>query len=396
MERTALIAEIAAEAAEWRREMHRHPQTMYEETFASSLVQEKLAAWGIAHEAAFAKTGVVATIDGEGDGPVIAFRADMDALDIAEETGLPWASIYPGKMHACGHDGHTATLLALGKYLNQTRNFKGKVRLVFQPAEEGGRGAVRMMQDGLMEKYPFDAIYGWHNFPYAPVGVFSICPGYMMAAADFFDVTLSGRGGHAANPHWCDDVIVAASHLVTAWQTLASRVVDPLESVVVSVTTFQAGTGAVNVLPAKAALRGTVRTFKPELRDQMEEKMRTMTEACAAMFGVTAEFAYSRVIDATFNHEESVGVCRESVARLYGEENMKVQTPVMGGEDFGSFLEKKPGAFVFLGQAEADCGSVHSQGLHTSRFDFNDRVIPIAVEYFAELAETAVLNGSKR
>ncbi|MES2393581.1 MAG: amidohydrolase [Acidobacteriota bacterium] len=388
MGRRGLIAEIAAEAVEWRREMHRHPQTMYEETFASGLVQEKLKAWGIAHEAGFATTGVVATIEGSGDGPVIAFRADMDALDITEETGLPWASVNPGKMHACGHDGHTATLLALAKYLKETRRFKGKVRLVFQPAEEGGRGAVTMMKDGLLEKYPFDEIYGWHNYPYAPLGDFSICPGYMMAASDSFEVRVTGRGGHAANPHWCDDVIVAASHLVTALQTLVSRVVDPLESAVVSVTTFQAGTGAVNVLPAKVLMRGTVRTFKPELRDMMESKVKGMVEHCAAMFGVKMEIDYWRVIDATFNHAEGTGYSRETVGRLFGAEKMKVQVPVMGGEDFGSFLEKAAGAFVFLGQGEADRDSVHNQGLHTSRYDFNDAVIPMAVEYFAELAET--------
>jgi amidohydrolase len=384
--RRAVIAEIAAEAVEWRRAMHRHPQTMYEETFASGLVQETLAGWGIAHEAGFATTGVVATIDGQGEGPVIAFRADMDALPITEETGLPWASEIPGKMHACGHDGHTATLLALAKYLQQTRKFKGKVRLVFQPAEEGGRGAVTMMRDGLLERYPFAEIYGWHNMPYAPLGEFSVCPGYMMAASDSFEVRLSGRGGHAANPHWCDDVIVAGAQLVGAVQTLASRVVDPLESVVVSVTMFQAGTGAVNVLPAKAVLRGTVRTFKPELRDLMEQRLRGMVEACAAMFGVQTEMDYARVIDATFNHAEGVEFCRAAVGRLFGPERMQVQTPVMGGEDFGSFLEKTAGAFVFVGQADGE--SVHNQGLHTSRYDFNDAVIATAVEYFAELAET--------
>jgi hippurate hydrolase len=363
---------------------------MYEETFASGLVVERLTAWGIPHETGFAGTGVVATIDGQSPevGPVIAFRADMDALDIAEETGLPWSSVYPGKMHACGHDGHTATLLALAKYLHETRRFQGKVRLVFQPAEEGGRGAVRMMEDGLLEKYPFDEIYGWHNYPYAPLGEFSICPGYMMAAADFFEVTLSGKGGHAAMPQVCTDVIVAGSQLVSALQSLVSREMDPQDAVVLSVTTFQAGTGACNVLPASMMLNGTVRTFKPELRDRMETRMREMVQHFAEVFRLQHTFVYKRLIDATFNHAESVEYCRESVAKLYGEDKLKTQQPVTGGEDFGSFLEQRPGAFMFVGQGEGDRASVHSQGLHTSRFDFNDAVIPLAVEYFADLAET--------
>jgi len=389
-ERRARIRTIADEAVVWRREMHRHPQTMYEETFASGLVVERLREWGIPHETGFAGTGVVATIDGQSPevGPVIAFRADMDALDIVEETGLPWSSVYPGKMHACGHDGHTATLLALGKYLNETRQFQGRVRLVFQPAEEGGRGAHRMMEDGLLEKYPFDEIYGWHNYPYAPLGQFSICSGYMLAAADFFEVTLAGKGGHAAMPQVCTDVIVAGSQMVSALQSLVSREMDPQDAVVLSVTTFQAGTGACNVLPASAMFNGTVRTFKPELRDHMEARMREMVRHVAEMFRLQHTFVYKRLIDATFNHAESVAYCRESVAKLYGEDKLKTQQPVTGGEDFGSFLEQRKGAFMFVGQGEGDRSSAHSQGLHTSRFDFNDDVIPLAVEYFAELAET--------
>ena len=388
-ERRGVIEGIAKEAAEWRREMHRHPQTKYEETFASALVKEKLTEWGIAHEGGFAGTGVVGTIEGEdaADGPVIAFRADMDALDIHEESGVPWASTYPGKMHACGHDGHTATLLAFAKYMQETKKFRGKVRLIFQPAEEGGRGAERMMEDGLLERYPFDEVYGWHNIPSIAKGVFATCAGPMMAAADFFDISLSGRGGHAAHPHVCDDVIVAASYLVTALQTLVSREVDPLEAAVLSVTSLIAGTGTVNVLPAKAELRGTVRTFKLEVRDRMEARMKTMVEQCAVMFGVKAEMSFARVIDATCNHEANVGYCRESAARLFGEERVTVQVPVMYGEDFGSFLDKKPGVFMFVGQGVEDAEAVHSQGVHTSRYDFNDEVIATVVEYFAEMAE---------
>jgi hippurate hydrolase len=389
-ERKAIIAQIADEATAWRRELHRHPQTMYEETFASGFVAGKLAEWGIAHEVGVAKTGVVATIHGRGvsGAPVIAFRADIDALDIPEETGLPWQSIYPGKMHACGHDGHTATVLALGKYLQQTRRFAGTVRLIFQPAEEGGRGAARMLEDGLLERFPFDEIYGFHNMPYAPAGLFTICPGYMMAATDFFEITLGGRGGHAAMPHICDDVIVAGSTLVTAMQALISREADPVESAVLSITNFISGTGAENVLPAKATLSGTVRTFKPAERERLRSRMAAMVEHTAAMFRLQSTFDYKVVTDSVFNHEESVGYCRESVTRLFGEAALKSQMPMMVGEDFGSFLEQRPGAFIFLGQAAGGPDSPHSQGVHTSRYDFNDAVIPLAVEYFAELAET--------
>lgn len=244
-----------------------------------------------------------------------------------------------------------------------------------------------MMDDGLLEKYPFDEIYGWHNYPYAPLGEFSICPGYMMAAADFFEITLTGKGGHAAMPQVCTDVIVAGSQLVSALQSLVSRETDPQDAAVLSVTTFHSGTGPCNVLPASAILNGTVRTFKPELRDRMEARTRDVVQHVAEMFRMEHAFVYKRLIDATYNHAQSVEYCQESVAKLYGKDKLKTQTPVMGGEDFGSFLEKRPGAFMFVGQGEADRASVHSQGLHTSRFDFNDDAIPLAVEYFADIAE---------
>ena len=235
-DRKALIESIGAEAAAWRRTLHQNPQTMYEETFASAFVADKLKQWGIPHETGVGKTGVVATIDGQSpdSGHAIAFRADIDALDIQEETGLPWASQNKGKMHACGHDGHTATVLALGRYLQQTRNFKGRVRLIFQPAEEGGRGAERMVTDGLLERHPFDEIYGFHNFPYRPIGEFWIRSGFMMAATDFFSIQLHGRGGHAAIPQVCDDLILASTQVVSAFQGLISREINPLSSAVLS------------------------------------------------------------------------------------------------------------------------------------------------------------------
>jgi amidohydrolase len=388
-QRRERIGQISEEAKVWRRELHRHPGTMYEESFACSFVSRRLKEWGIPHETGIATTGVVATIEGQSaDGPVVAFRADMDALDMPEENEVPWKSVTPGKMHGCGHDGHMATVLALGRYLQETKNFHGKVRLVFQPAEEGGRGAVRMLEEGLLERFPFDEIYGFHNWPYGQLGEFSICSGYMMAACDFFEIHLSGRGGHAALPSVCDDVILAGSHLVSALQSLVSRETDPLDAAVLSVTNFQAGSGACNVLPEKVMLSGTVRTFNPAVRERMERRMAEMIRHTAEMFKLEHSFAYKRITDAVTNHEAGVQTCRKSVTRLFGEDKLKLQRPVTGGEDFGSFLEQRPGAFIFAGQGAGDKDASQRQGLHTPRYDFNDDLIPLAVEYFAEIAET--------
>lgn len=389
-DRRHLIHAIAQEATEWRRELHQHPQTMYEETYAAEFVSSRLRGWGIPHETGIGGTGVVATIEGQpgSESRCIAFRADMDALDLTEETGLPWASRTPGKMHGCGHDGHTATVLALGRYLQQTKRFRGTVRLVFQPAEEGGRGANRMVDEGLLDCFPFDEIYGFHNWPYLPKGEFSICSGYMLAASDTFEITLFGKGGHAAMPHVCTDVIIAGSQLVSALQSLVSRETDPQQASVISVTNFVAGTGAHNVMPRAATLSGTVRTYSPALRDLMERRMAEMTQATAAMFGMQAEFTYHRITDPVWNHEANVGYAGEAVERLFGRDRLKSFVPVMGGEDFGHFLEKRPGCFIALGQGASDPNSPCSQGLHTTKYDFNDEIIPVAVEYFADLAET--------
>jgi amidohydrolase len=394
-ERRSRIAEISEEAKAWRRELHRHPGTMYEESFACSFVSQRLKEWGIAHETGIATTGVVATIEGRTtDGPVVAFRADMDALDIPEETDVPWKSVTPGKMHGCGHDGHMATVLALGKYLQETKDFDGTVRLVFQPAEEGGRGAVRMLEEGLLERFPFDEIYGFHNWPYGELGEFSICTGYMMAACDFFEIRLTGRGGHAAIPQACDDVILAGAQMVSALQALVSRETDPLEAAVLSVTNFQAGDGACNVMPEGAMLRGTVRTFGPAVRDRIERRMAEVIRHTAEMFHVQQEFEYNRITDAVFNHDEGTRTCRESVTRLLGAESVKNVRPVMVGEDFGSFLEQRPGAFIFAGQGAGEKDAAQRQGLHTPRYDFNDDLIALAVEYFAEIAETRLVKNS--
>jgi amidohydrolase len=388
--REQLIQTISAEATEWRRELHRNPQTMYEETFASEFVAAKLTEWGIKHERGIATTGIVASIEGRRNhsNRAIAFRADMDALNLVESSGQPWASETPGKMHGCGHDGHTATLLALAHYLQQTRNFDGTVQLIFQPAEEGGRGANRMLDEGLLERFPFDEIYGYHNWPGMPRGNFAICAGPMLAASDVFEIKLQGKGGHGAMPHLTLDVIPAAAQLVLALQTLVSRETDPMAAAVVSVTNVNAGSGADNVISGEARITGTVRTFNNELRAHIEARMGEMAAGVASLFRVTSLYKYSRITDTVLNDAESTRYSQAAAAAVVGEAHVHPMNPIMGGEDFGSFLEARPGAFMIIGQGEADPASPHNAGVHSPQYDFNDAILPIAASYFAELAES--------
>jgi len=389
MNRRELIEDIATQASSWRRTLHQHPQTSYEETFASEFVAEKLREWGIHHEVGFGKTGIAASIQGrEESSETIGFRADMDALDIQEEGTSDWTSRYPGKMHACGHDGHTATVLALAKYLQATKNFKGTVRLIFQPAEEGGRGAERMVRDGLFERFPVQEMFGFHNWPYSPKGQFQISGGYVLAAADVFSIKLTGRGGHGAFPHKASDLVLGASQIAIAIQSIVSREIDAHKPAVISITNLNAGTGAANVLPSEAVLTGTARSFDPCVRNLIEDRLQSISHGIANTFGLTAAVEYSRITDAVFNHEKSASCARSAAGSIVSTANIVEQVPIMGGEDFGFFLERIPGVFVFVGQAGPSVDSPHSQGLHTPRYDFNDEIIPIVVEYFAELAET--------
>ena len=385
--RKQAIEALAPEAAEWRHDMHRNPQTMYEETFASDLVCRKLTEWQIPFERGIAGTGVVATIAGRqnNSGRAIAFRADMDALDILEASGQPWASTIPGKMHGCGHDGHTASLLLFARYLAQTRNFDGTVHLIFQPAEEGGRGSFRMLDEGLLDRFPFDEIYGYHNFPNLPRGLFAIRSGPMLAAVDNFEIKLFGQGGHAGFPHATRDVVPASAQLVLALQTLVSRETDPIAAAVVSITNLNAGTGSENVISDKARISGTVRTFLPAVRDHIEARMKAMAEGIAATFNLRAEVIYSRLIDPVVNHPEETEHSRHAAAAVSGPA-IEIP-PIMGGEDFGGFLQVRPGAFIAIGQGEPDPASPHNAGLHSPQYDYNDAILPVAAEYFAELAE---------
>ena len=290
-------------------------------------------------------------------------------------------------MHACGHDGHTATLLALARYLGGTRNFDGVVRLIFQPAEENGGGATRMLNEGLLESFPFDEIYGYHNFPWLPRGVFAICSGPMLAAVDNFEICLKGKGGHAGMPHLTSDVIPAAAQIVLALQTLVSREIDPIASAVISVTNVNAGSGADNVISGSARISGTVRTFSQEIRERLEDRIGVVTKGLATAFGIESEYIHTRVTDPVVNDPSITGYCREAAVALVGPENLRDLQPLMGGEDFGGFLQVRPGAFMVIGQAEQNCASAHNFGLHSPKYDFNDAILPIAASYFAELAE---------
>lgn len=383
-------ADLKDEATVWRRELHQNPQTKYEEEFASSLVAQKLTEWGIPFKRGLGKTGIVATIKGQkqDSGKSIGLRADMDALDILEKSGQPHASKIPGKMHACGHDGHTATLLAAAKYLNETRNFNGEVHLVFQPAEEGGNGANAMIDDGLFKDFNIDYMFAVHNWPGQPMGKIGTRPGPLMASVDEFHVSVKGMGGHAAMPHATIDPIAITAQIVTALQTVVARNVDPIDTVVVSVTNFHAGSGAFNIIPDEAKLIGTVRTFNNDTRDKVIARMKAIIEGIAQSMGASVSMDFMFHNYATVNDPAATAMAARAAAIVVGEDNVDTNTPPsMGGEDFSAYLRQKPGAFIFIGQGVPEKDSPHNQGLHHPGYDFNDEIIPIGISYFATLVE---------
>lgn len=388
------IAAMKGEIAAYRRELHQNPQTSYEETFASDLVAKKLADWGIAFERGIAVTGIVATIEGQktDSGKAIALRADMDALDMTDESGQPWASTIPGKMHGCGHDGHTAMLLGAAKYLSETRNFNGKVHLIFQPAEEGGSGAIRMIEQGLFKKYPVQAAYGMHNWPGLPKGTIALRPGPIMASSDSFEITITGKGGHAAMPHLNVDPIVAAAHIVTNLQSIVSRQVDPVDQAVVSITNFNAGSGAFNVIPEKAFLTGTFRAFRVETRALLQRRIEEIATTIAAAHGTTAHIVMNDGYDPTINTPAESAFCAQIAREIVGDAHVNAAVdPCMGAEDFGAMLQEVPGCYIWMGQGEPDKkDSPHNKGLHNTKYDFNDDIIPTGVEYWARLVESAL------
>jgi hippurate hydrolase len=378
-------AEMQDEVAGWRRHLHQTPELNFDVFKTAAFVTEKLKEFGCDDVVTgLGKTGVVGIIHGrKGEGATIGLRADMDALPINEITGKSYASTVPGKMHACGHDGHTAMLLGAAKYLTETRNFAGSVAVIFQPAEEGGGGGNEMVKDGMMERFDISRVFGMHNMPGLPVGQFAIRPGPIMAATAEFTITVKGRGGHAAMPHGTIDPIVIASQLVCALQTVASRSTDPVEAVVVSVTKFHAG-DAYNVIPETAEIAGTVRTLKKEIAKKSEERIRAICDGIATAFGATITVDYDANYPVTFNNPEETVFASDVAASVAGDTQVhRAIQPVMGGEDFSYMLEARPGAFIFIGNGE-------TAGLHHPAYDFNDEVIPHGMSYWVKLAETAL------
>jgi amidohydrolase len=377
--------QMQPEIARWRRHLHEMPELQYDVHKTVAFVTEKLREFGCDEVVTgIGRTGVVGLIKGnKGAGTTIGLRADMDALPITEATNLPHTSKTPGKMHACGHDGHTAMLLGAAKHLAETRNFAGSVAVIFQPAEEGGAGGRAMVRDGMMERFGISQVYGMHNMPGLDVGKFAIRPGPIMASTDEFTIKVTGRGGHAAMPHRTIDPVFVSAQLVNAFQGIVSRNADPLESLVISVTQFHAG-DAQNVIPQKAELGGTVRTLNKDMRDFAETRMKEVAAGIAAAYGAEIAISYHRNYPVTFNHEHETDFAIDIASGLSGAANVDTNTPpVMGGEDFSYMLEARPGAFIFIGNGD-------TAYLHHPEYDFNDEIIPHGVSYWVSLAETAL------
>ncbi|CAO3438866.1 M20 aminoacylase family protein [Azospirillum doebereinerae] len=383
VETVAGIEGLTADVTAWRHDLHAHPETAFEEERTSGFVAEKLASFGLEVHRGLAKTGVVGILR-NGEGPSVAFRADMDALHIQEETNLPYRSRHPGRMHACGHDGHTAMLLGAARHLSENPSFQGSIAFVFQPAEENDGGGRVMVEEGLFDRFPVERIFGMHNWPGLEVGRIALRPGPIMAAYDVFELTLTGRGTHAAMPNLGTDTILVGSQIVAAFQTIPARNVHPVDAAVVSVTQFHAG-DTWNVLPATAVLRGTVRTFRAEVQDLMERRMGELATAIAKGYGVEASLRYERRYPATVNSAAEAEIARQVAVQVVGESAVDLDPmPSMGAEDFAFMLEKRPGAYVWVGAGPSDGG----RNLHSPHYDFNDAVLPIGVSYWVRLAET--------
>ncbi len=383
------IRSYHAELTDVRRDLHSHPELAFEESRTATLVAESLKKWGIETHTGLAKTGVVGVIKGKANGGrSIGLRADMDCLPMHELNSFSHKSKNEGRMHACGHDGHTTMLLGAARYLAETRNFAGTAYLIFQPAEEGGGGGQVMVKEGLFRKFPADEIYALHNYPGLAPGKIAVRPGPMMAATDELKIRVRGSGGHGAFPHLAADPVVAAAHVITALQTIASRNVDPVDAVVVSICSMATSQiGAFNVIPDAVDLVGTVRTFRPGTRDLAEQKVKLIASKTAEALGASATVEYARGYPATVNSERESVFAQRVGERLFGKANVITDhAPVMGGEDFSFMLLERPGAYVFLGQG----GGPHNCFLHNPNYDFNDEVIPLGAGYLAALVEEAL------
>jgi len=378
------IAGFHEDMTAWRRDLHEHPELGFEEHRTSGIVAEKLRAFGCDEViTGIAGTGVVGVIRGSAAGPGIGLRADMDALPIAEASGVEHASRNPGKMHACGHDGHTTMLLGAARYLAETRNFAGTVYVFFQPAEEGGGGGEVMVKEGLFDRFPCERVFGLHNWPGAPAGTFVWRDGPMMAATAKLFATIRGTGSHGAMPHEGNDPIVIAAQIVTALQSVVARNVEPMQAGVITIGAI-AGGDTFNVIPDSVTLRGTARWFKPEVGDLLEKKYLAIVEGVAAAFGGTAEAVFERGYPATVNETTSTRLAIHAAATVSGEAKVQeMPVPTMGGEDFSYMLNACPGNYIFLGSGKG----TNDPALHNARYDFNDEVLPVGASYFATLVE---------
>jgi hippurate hydrolase len=385
------LADWHGELTAFRRDLHAHPELGFEETRTAQRVVAALRAAGVdeIHEG-IGKTGVVGVIHGSsrgesGQGRMVGLRADMDALPLAEDNDFAWRSCARGRMHACGHDGHTTMLVGAARYLAETRRFAGSAVLIFQPGEEGFAGAKAMIDDGLFERFAVDAVYAMHNWPSLPPGHVGVNPGPMMAAADRIEIVVHGKGGHGAHPYLAVDPVLVAGHIITAVQSIVARNVSPVDSAVISLCAMQAGdTGAFSVIPREAKLVGTVRTFRPEVQDMVEERLARLVDSVAVGFGATATLHYTRTYPATINSAEHAEFAADVAAALVGEDRVTRQmSPSMGAEDFSFMLQVKPGAYLRLGQG----GGAF---LHNPRYDFNDEVLPLGAALFAGLVERSL------
>jgi len=380
------MKDLKEEMKEWRRLLHQHPQTSYEETFACEFVQKKLQEFGIPVHAGLAKTGVVGVLKGKPGRKKIALRADIDALNIFEENDFAYQSKFLGKMHACGHDGHTTMLLGAAKLLSQTKNFYGEVYFIFQPAEEGGAGAEKMMKEGLFEKFPADTIWGLHNSPGLPLGHVAVKVGSMMASADEFEIKIHGKGSHAAMPHFSNDPILIAAHLITALQSIVARNLSPTESGVVSVTMMHAGS-ALNIIPEQVSVKGTFRTLEKSVRTNIMEKIKKISSGICEAFGAKCEVIFfPNNYPVLVNSKKETDFAIAVAEKCFGANAVNGDAePTLGGEDFAFMLQKKPGSYIFLGNGAK--GEKGSNPLHTPKYDFNDDAAPFGVQYWVELTQ---------
>ncbi len=377
------FAETHAEITAWRQHLHQYPELLFDVHETAKFVEDKLRSFGITDiTTGIGRTGVVAVIEGRKNrsGRSIGLRADMDALPITEATGLAYASKVPGKMHACGHDGHTAILLGAAQYLAETRNFDGRVVLIFQPAEEGGGGGREMCEEGLMDRWSIDEVYGLHNMPDFPVGAFAIREGGLLASADTLEIKITGKGGHAAAPHAAIDTNLTAAHVIVALQSVASRNVDPLKQVVVSICALRSDSDTHNVIPHSVMMKGTVRALDPKVRDLAQERIEALVTHTAAAYGCTVDINYDRGYPVTVNAADNTVFAADAAEKVTPGVD-RATAPIMAGEDFSYMLEERPGAYIFLGNGA-------TAQVHHPEYDFNDEAIPAGCSWFAEMVET--------